>query len=102
MDLAMNRIILNVMNIDNLRKPRVVFVTRPHAIKIAYAYFLAPTCCNGTVKEKIFENDIVLEGILEKKVDFSKWLDYFEAPIQRHRALQCNIECHTPGTSSHG
>ena len=64
----MNRIILNVMNIDNLRKPRVVFVTGPHAIKIAYAYFLAPTCCNGTMKEKIFENDIAVEGILEKEV----------------------------------
>jgi len=68
MGLAMNRIILNVMNLGNLRKPQVVLVTGPHAMKSAYIYFLAPTCCNGTVKEQIFQNDVVLDGILDKKV----------------------------------
>mmetsp|Transcript_25201 Transcript_25201/g.37322 ORF Transcript_25201/g.37322 Transcript_25201/m.37322 type:complete len:449 (-) Transcript_25201:168-1514(-) len=68
MGLAMNRIILNVMNLGNLRKPQVVLVTGPHAMKSAYMYFLAPTCCNGTIKEQVFQNDVVLDGILDKKV----------------------------------
>ena len=68
MDLALNRIILNIMDMGNLRKPKVVSITGPHAMRNAYVYLLAPTCCNGTIKEQIFQNDVVLEGILEKKV----------------------------------
>lgn len=105
MHLAMSRIIINVMNIDALYKPKLIFVTGPHdAVKNAYTSFLAPTCCNGDIQEKLFKNDVVLQDIGKEssEEDFSRWLDYCKAPIQRHRALQCNIECHAPGTTSNG
>lgn len=69
MHLAMSHIIQNVLDMTRLPKPMVTLVTGPNAVKNAYVYFLAPTCCNGTnIQEEIFANDVVMTGIMEKKV----------------------------------
>jgi len=69
MYLAAKQIIHNLLEMTSLRKPRVVFVTGPEAVKAAYFDFLAPRCCNGTMgQEKVFANNIEMIGLFGKKV----------------------------------
>ncbi|GFH55421.1 hypothetical protein CTEN210_11897 [Chaetoceros tenuissimus] len=69
MYLSVKQIIHNLLQMKSLRKPRVVFVTGPEAVKTAYFNFLAPKCCNGTMQqEKVLANNIEMEGPFGKKV----------------------------------
>jgi hypothetical protein len=72
MHLAISHIIQNVLDMIRLPKPMVTLVTGPNAVKNAYVYFLAPTCCNNgnstNLQEEIFANDVVMTGIMEKQV----------------------------------
>lgn len=69
MYLATKQIIHNLLHMTSLRKPRVVFVTGPEAVKSAYFNFLAPRCCNGTIQqEQVFANNKEMIGLLGKKV----------------------------------
>jgi len=69
MHLAMTQIVSNIMDMKSMRRPRIVEVTGPVAVKVAYHNFLAPTCCNeSTALELVFANDIVMTGILGKQL----------------------------------
>jgi hypothetical protein len=65
MYLAMKKIIHNLLKMDNMHRPQVVFVTGPAAVGVAYHHFLAPV---NKDKDDVFQNDVVLTGIFEKKV----------------------------------
>jgi len=69
MYLAMTQIIQNVFNMEDIRRPRTVFVTGPGAVKDAYFNFIARFCCNGaTSTKKLSVNDVPLKGMFGKFV----------------------------------
>jgi len=69
MYLSMRQIIQNILNMTDIRRPKVVRITGPQAFNQGYFYFLAPKCCNGTTdQERLFRNDVILKGILDKTV----------------------------------
>ena len=69
MYLAMTKIIQNILNMNNISKPKVVFVTGPEAVKDAYMDFIANNCCNGkATKSEMLKNDVVMTGMFEKLI----------------------------------
>jgi len=74
--MSMKIIIQNILNMERVSSPKVVFVTGPNALKWGYFTFLSSKCCNGILTTaKVFENDVVLEGFLGKTVLKARGLD---------------------------
>jgi len=66
---SMHHIIQNLLNMQSLWSPKVVFITGPNAVKDGYYDFLASHCCNGTVtQDEMLKNDVVMTGMLQKQV----------------------------------
>jgi hypothetical protein len=66
---TMHHIIRNLLDMESLWRPKVVFTTGPQAVRDGYYDFLKGHCCNGTTTAAaMLKNDVVLTGMLQKKV----------------------------------
>jgi len=65
---AMNLMMKNLMELEDIFLPRVMSVTGPEMMMWAYKMFLAPKFAGNIADEKILENDVELTGMFGMKV----------------------------------